>query len=215
MIQFLMVLKIFLNMLVLLKWRKWEMLWFSGTVIKISMWFSEGLWRIKHLTSSDWTMEKFTWWRCCLWSSTNRLFIINFIQAFDCLSYELLISKPHAYGEDTLSLKLLHLYLTKWKQRFKLHGTYTLWSEIIFEFLQGSILEPLLFNMFLCKLFQFFHNLDIVKYTEGNTPHSTSINLNKVWYDLEKESNTLFKWFTENLLKVNLENSHILAKWTQ
>ena len=147
--------------------------------------------------------------------STNGLFIINFIQAFDCLSYELLISKPHAYGEDTLSLKLLHLYLTKWKQRFKLHGTYTLWSEIIFELLQGSILEPLLFNMFLCKLFQFFHNLDIVKYTDGNTPHSTSINLNEVWYDLEKGSNTLFKWFTENLLKVNLENSHILAKWTQ
>ena len=44
---------------------------------------------------------------------------------------------------------------------------------------------------------------------------SSNINLNKVLYDLEKISNTLFKWFTDNLLKANPEKSHLLNNSTQ
>ena len=35
------------------------------------------------------------------------------------------------------------------------------------------------------------------------------MNLNKVLHDLEKISSTLFKWFTDNLLKENPEKSHL------
>ena len=51
---------------------------------------------------------------------------------------------------------------------------------------QGSILRPLLFNIFLCDLFQFFPDLDISNYADDNTSHSTNINLNKVLHDLER-----------------------------
>ena len=49
-------------------------------------------------------------------------------KAFDYLPYELLITKIHAYRVDIL--KPLHSYLTKRKQRAKLNGTYSSWSEI-------------------------------------------------------------------------------------
>ena len=45
---------------------------------------------------------------------------------------------------------------------------------------QGTILELLLFNIFLCGLFQFFTHLDIANYADDNIPHSTNINLNKI-----------------------------------
>ena len=48
-----------------------------------------------------------------------------------------------------------------------------------------------------------------------NTPHSTNKNVNKVLRDLEKILNTLFKRFTDNLLKANLEKSHLLTNSTQ
>ena len=136
-------------------------------------------------------------------------------KAFDCLPHELLIAKLHAYGVDISSLKLLHSYLTKQKQRLKLNGTYSLWSEILFRGPQGSILGPLLFNIFLCDLFQFFPDVDIANYADDNTPHSSNINLNKVLHDLEKISNTFFKWFTNDLLKANPQKSYLLTNSTQ
>ena len=40
------------------------------------------------------------------------------------------------------------------------------------------------------------------------------LNLNKILHDLEQMSDTLFKWFTDNL-KVNPEKSHLLINSLQ
>ena len=72
-------------------------------------------------------------WRKSL--DAGRVFgalLTDLSKAFDCLPHELLIPKRHAYVVDILSLKLLHSYLTKRKQRLKLNGTYSSWSEILF-----------------------------------------------------------------------------------
>ena len=95
----------------------------------------------------------------------------------------------------------------------KLNGSYSLWSEILFRVLQGSILGRLLFNIFLCDLFQIFPDVDIANCADDNTPQSS--NLNKVLHDLEKVSNTFFKRFTNDLLKANPQKSHLLTDSTQ
>ena len=46
-------------------------------------------------------------------------------------------------------------------------------------------------------------------------PHPNNINLTKVLHDLEKMLDTLFKWFTGNLLKKNPEKSHLLTNSAQ
>ena len=69
-------------------------------------------------------------------------------KAFDCLDHELLTAKLNAYGFSLPALRLINDYLSNRKQRTKIENTYSTWLDIIFGVPQGSILGPLLFNVF-------------------------------------------------------------------
>ena len=104
-------------------------------------------------------------------------------------------------------MKLLHPYLTKRRQG----NTYSFWSEILFGVSQGSLLGPLLFNIFLTELFLFVPDIGIVNYADDNTSHATNKHLETVLKDLEQRSDTLLKWFGDNLLKANPEKYYLLV----
>ena len=96
-------------------------------------------------------------------------------KAFHCLPYEPLIAKVNAYGFEKSSLKLIHSYLSNRKQRVKINGRFSLWSEILFGVLQGSILGFLVFNIFVCDLFYFLEDFDIVNYADDSRPYKYRI----------------------------------------
>ena len=67
------------------------------------------------------------------------------------------------------------------------------------EWLQGSILGPILFNIFLYDMFFMI----IASYTDDSTPNSVGKSL--------KASVKIFKWFQENGLKANQDKCHSLS----
>ena len=131
-------------------------------------------------------------------------------KAFDCLSHKLLIAKLHAYGFDYFALKLVNEYLTNRKQRTKVNMSYGSWEEILFGVAQGSILGPLLFNIFLCDLFFELNNIEFASYADDNTPYVSGETIDDVIHHLEITSISLFKWFSNNQMKVNPEKCHFL-----
>ena len=90
-------------------------------------------------------------------------------KAFDCLDHELLTTQLNAYGFSLPALPLINSYLSNRKQRTKIENTYSTWLGIIFGVLQGSILIPLLFNVFLADLFFIVNDIDIASYPDKNT----------------------------------------------
>ena len=52
--------------------------------------------------------------------------------------------------------------------------SYSPWEEIVFGLPQGSILESLLFNIFLCNLFFIMKETDFSSYADDNTPYRTA-----------------------------------------
>ena len=132
-------------------------------------------------------------------------------KAFDCLDHELLIAKLNAHGFSLTALKLVHNYLSNRKQRTKINSTYSSLLEIIFGVPQGSILGPLLFNIFLIDLFFIIEDTDIASYADDNTPYVIADNIDGVIKSLEEASEILFKWFNDNLMKINADKCHLLV----
>ena len=131
-------------------------------------------------------------------------------KAFDCLSHDLLIAKLDAYGFDKKSLKLVYSYLPNCKQRVKINDTYSSLGEILFGVPQGSILGPLLFNIFIYDMFYFLEDYGTANYADDSTPYSAKSNHKLVIEELEKSSSILFKWLRTNYMKVNTDKSHLL-----
>ena len=71
-------------------------------------------------------------------------------KAFDCIPHDILIAKLHAYGFSVETITFLNSYLRNRKQCVKINSDFL---KILSGVPQGSILGPILFNMFLNDLF--------------------------------------------------------------
>ena len=95
------------------------------------------------------------------------------------------------------ALKLVHDYLLARNQRTRVSNSYSTWLEILFGVPQGSILDPLSFNVFLTDLFFILNKIDTANYADGNTPYTSSNDVNGHIKSLEEASKELFKWFDQ------------------
>ena len=128
---------------------------------------------------------------------------MEFSKASDCLSHDLLIAKLEAYGLDVGSLNFLLDYLSLRKHRTKVGSSVSKWSEICRGITQGSILEPLLFNIFINDIFFSVEKPKICNFADDNTVYSCGKDLAKIKEDLICTMKNVLKWFMLNSLKAN------------
>ena len=150
------------------------------------------------------------WKKCVDNGGAFGALLTDLSKAFDCLSHELLIAKLNAYGFDKKSLTLVYSYLSKRKQRVKINNSFSSWQRLSFGVPQGSILGPLLFNIYICDMFYFLENYDIANYADDTTPFSVKQNHDLVVEDLQNSSAILFKWLKDNYMKINTDKSHLI-----
>ena len=91
-------------------------------------------------------------------------------KTFDTINHELLIAKLYAYGFSKDLLKLINSYMSDRWQRTKIGTSFSPWSALLKGVPQGSVLGPILSNIYLNYLFYFLH-CNIRNFADDTTPH--------------------------------------------
>ena len=131
-------------------------------------------------------------------------------KAFDTLNHDLLIAKLHAYGLSRTSLKLLKSYLSNRFQRTKINSSFSSWSKLALGVPQGSVLGPLLFNIYINDLFYITNQTEVCNYADDTTFHACDLDLQNLIRRLEHDSIIAVEWFESNYMKLNQDKCHLI-----
>ena len=123
-------------------------------------------------------------------------------KAFDCIPHDLLIAKLNSYGFEKPALEYIYSYLKGRRQAVKINGTLSRFMTILAGVPQGSILGPILFNIFINDFYYIFKEANLHGFADDHTLSAKSKSLNTLVYTLNNESNVAIDW---------LDNNHMLA----
>ena len=126
-------------------------------------------------------------------------------KAFDAINHDLLIAKLQVYEFSTNALLFMLSYLKNRSQRVSINSSFSTWKEIVAGVPQGSILGPLLFNIFQNDIFFFKNRAFLSNYTDGNVLYAFGSNLDEVKQNLSQDLLKLSQWFHENCMILNPE----------
>ena len=108
-------------------------------------------------------------------------------KAFDCLPHDHLIPKLQLYGLEREPLPLLMSYLQNRKQCVKIKGLRGLLKLIKAGVPQGSILGPILFNIFINDIYYVLQS-DLHNFADDNTFSAVAETISELVKSLEDKA---------------------------
>ena len=146
----------------------------------------------------------------------------NLEKAFNSVNHDLLLSKLPYYRISGLTKLLLKSYLQNGYQRVQIINLYlnsdkvSEWTKIKYRVPESSILDPLLFLVYITDLPKAIEHKDIpILFADDTSIVIISPNNIQFQSDLNAVFRQLNKWFKDNLLSLNFNrifSFHLLIK---
>ena len=143
-------------------------------------------------------------------SSKVGALLMDLSKAFDCLPHDLLIAKLEAYGFGLKSLRFIFSYLNHRKHRVKIGSFFSLWLEILAGVPQGSVLGPILFNIFINDIFDIVSYSTICNFADDNTLSAYGRTIEDVIRKLNGDIVNVVSWFRQNAMVVNPDKFQLI-----
>ena len=129
--------------------------------------------------------------------------LMDLSKAFYCIPDDLLIGKLHTYDFSLKTVTFIYSYLKRRKQKVKVNNVLSDFFTLLSGIPQGSVLGPILFNIFLNYLLSTLKLSDLINFADDNTISATADNIDFLLLTLKHESELAIEWFTENQMVVN------------
>ena len=129
--------------------------------------------------------------------------LMDLSKAFDSIPHDLLIAKMHAYGFSKNSLVFFYSYLKRRKQNIRINNTHSIFQILLSGVFQGSMLGPILFNLFINDLLLWISNSKLLNFADDNTISAAENTIEELISTLENESQAAIDWFVSNQMIVN------------
>ena len=149
------------------------------------------------------------WQKCLDKSGVVGTVRMDLSKAYDCLLQDLLQAKLSAYGFDSSAITLIANNLSNRYQRVKIGSTFSSYLEILRGVPQGSILGPILFNLFINDLMFFIQETEVCNFAD-DTIYSCSSNYEEATQKLSADTHLVLNWFRINSMVANPSKFQIM-----